>query len=75
MIKMGNMDQVKIAEVINQCIITKYLKNIEAVRSRLIKLYSVMPFTGAPNISDAQQFSMIEDLAQFLKNTYVSPNN
>lgn len=72
---MGNQDQVKIAEVINQCIINKYLKNISSVKSRLIKLYSVMPFTGAPNVSDAQKFAMIEDLAQFLNNTYVSPNN
>jgi hypothetical protein len=75
MVQMGNKDQVKIAEVINQCIISKYLKNISSVRSRLIKLYSTMPFTGAPNISDAQTFAMIQDYAQYLKNTYISPNN
>jgi ABC-type transporter MlaC component len=75
MSEMGNKDQVKIAEVINQCIINKYMKNIAALKTRSIKLYSAMPYTGAPNISDAQKFSMIEDYTEYLKNTYVSPNN
>jgi hypothetical protein len=51
------------------------MKNIAALKTRSIKLYSAMPYTGAPNISDAQKFSMIEDYTEYLKNTYVSPNN
>ncbi len=72
---MLNMDQNKIAEAINQQIISKYMQNICAVKNRVIKLYTVMPFTGAPNVSDPQTFAMIEDLSKFISSNYTSPNN
>jgi len=72
---MLNMDQNKIAEVISQCIINKYMDNISLVKSRIIKLYTTMPYTGAPNISDARTIAMIEDLEKFVSGNYLSPNN
>lgn len=72
---MLNMDQNKITEAINQQIINKYMQNICTVKTRMIKLYTAMPFSGAPNISDAQNIAIIEDLAGFLTKNYSSPNN
>lgn len=66
LIKMLNMDQNKIAEAISQCIINKYMDNITLVKYRIIKLFTVMPYTGAPNISDAQNIAIIEDLGKFV---------
>ena len=73
--KMLNMDQNKIAEVISQCIINKYMDNITLAKHRIIKLFTVMPYTGAPNISDAQSIAIIEDLNKFIEGNYSSPNN
>lgn len=74
-IHMLNMDQNKIVELISEHIISKYMQNLSAVKSRIIKLYSSMPFTGAPNISDAQLIVLIEDLEKFVSSNYRSPNN
>ncbi len=73
--QMLNMDQNKLVEVINQFIITKYTENITTVKSRTIKLFTVMPYTGAPNISDVQKISMIEDLEKFVALNYTVSNN
>lgn len=72
---MLNMDQNKLVEVINQHIINKYMQNIFEVKTRSIKLYSVMPYTGAPNISDAQTISIIEDIKKFVSNNFTISNN
>lgn len=72
---MLNMDQNKIAEVISQCIINKYMDNISLVKHRMIKLFTAMPYTGAPNISDPQTIAIIEDLKKFCEGNYTSPNN
>ena len=72
---MLNMDQNKVAEVINQCIVNRYMENITLVKYRLIKLFTVMPYTGAPNISDAQTLAVFEDLEKFIAGNYQSPNN
>ena len=61
------MDQNKLVEVINQLIISKYTQNVALVKSRVMKLYSCLPFTGAPNISDAQSIALIVDLAKFVE--------
>jgi hypothetical protein len=72
---MLNMDQNKVAEVINQCIVNKYMENITLVKYRLVKLFTVMPYTGAPNISDAQTIAVFEDLEKFLAGNNLSANN
>jgi hypothetical protein len=72
---MLNMDQNKVAEVINQCIVNKYMENITLVKYRLVKLFTVMPYTGAPNISDAQTVAVFEDLEKFLSGSNMSSNN
>jgi hypothetical protein len=74
-IKMLNMDQNKLMEAINQGIINKYMQNVLLVKSKTIKIYSTLPFTGAPNISDAQNFMVIKDLDKFLKTIYSFSNN
>lgn len=74
-IKMLNMDQNKLVEVINQFVITKYTENISTVKSRVIKLFSAMPYTGAPNISDMQRISIIEDLEKFVALNFTISNN
>jgi hypothetical protein len=63
---MLNMDQNKVAEVVNQCMVNRYMENITLVKHRIIKLFTVMPYTGAPNISDAQSVAIFEDLAKFV---------
>lgn len=75
MIKMMNMDQNKIAEVISQCIINRYMENVAVVKHRIIKLFTAMPYTGAPNISDAHSIAIIEDLEKFVSRNYKSSNN
>jgi len=72
---MLNMDQNKIAEVIGQCIINRYMDNICLAKHRIIKLFTVMPYTGAPNISDPQSIAVIDDLKKFVEGNYSSPNN
>jgi hypothetical protein len=72
---MLNMDQNKIAEAISQCIINRYMDNITQVKYHTIKLFTVMPYTGAPNISDAQTIAVIEDLEKFVSGNYRSSNN
>ena len=74
-IKMLNMDQSKIAEVIGQCIINRYMDNIYLAKHRIIKLFTIMPYTGAPNISDPQSIAVIDDLKKFVEGNYSSPNN
>jgi hypothetical protein len=75
MVKMMNMDQNKIAEVISQCIINKYMENVTLVKHRIIKLFTAMPYTGAPNISDAHSIAIIEDIEKFVSKNYKSSNN
>ena len=75
LIQMLNMDQNKIAEAISQCIINRYMDNITQIKHRTIKLFTAMPYTGAPNISDAQNIAIIEDLAKFVAGNYRSSNN
>jgi hypothetical protein len=75
LIKMMNMDQNKIAEVISQCIINKYMENVTLVKHRIIKLFTAMPYTGAPNISDAHTIAIIEDLGKFVSRNHRSSNN
>jgi hypothetical protein len=72
---MYNMDQTKLVEVINQMIINKYTRNILIIRSRMIKLYSCFPFTGAPNVSDPQSIAIIEDLRKFAASNCRISNN
>jgi len=72
---MLNMDQNKLAEVINQLIVNKYMQNICVIRSKILKLYSCFPFTGAPNISDAQVIAVITDLEKFISKTITISNN
>jgi hypothetical protein len=74
-IEMLNMDQNKIAEVISQCIINRYMDNIYLAKHRIIKLFTVMPYTGAPNISDPQSIAVIDDLKKFVEGNYSSLNN
>jgi hypothetical protein len=69
------MDQNKIAEAISQCIINRYMENVALVKCRIIKLFTVMPYTGAPNISDAQSIAIIEDLEKFVSKNYQSSKN
>jgi hypothetical protein len=73
--KMMNMDQSKIAAAISHCIINRYMENITLVKHRVIKLFSVMPYTGAPNISDAHTIAVIEDLGKFVSKNYQSSRN
>ncbi len=72
---MLNMDQNKIAEAISRCIITKYMENIALTKHRIIKLFTIMPYTGAPNISDARNIAIIDDLGKFLSENYQANNN
>lgn len=72
---MLNMDQNKIAEAISQCIINRYMDNITKMKYHTVKLFTVMPFTGAPNISDAHTIAVIEDLGKFISANYKSNNN
>ena len=72
---MLNMDQNKIAEAISQCIINRYMENVTLVKYRIIKLFTAMPYTGAPNISDAQNIAIIEDLEKFVSGNYQSSKN
>jgi len=72
---MLNMDQNKIAEVISQCIINRYMDNIYLTKHRIIKLFTVMPYTGAPNISDPQSIAVIDNLKKFVEGNYSSLNN
>jgi len=72
---MYNMDQNKLVEVINHLIINKYMQNVVVVRSRVLKLYSCFPFTGSPNISDAQNVAIIEDLAKFVETNCAPSKN
>jgi len=67
---MLNMDQNKLVEAINHFIINKYAQNISSIKVKMIKLYSSMPYCGAPNVSDAQSIAIIEDLEKFVANNY-----
>ncbi|MFH1710390.1 MAG: hypothetical protein ABH860_04885 [bacterium] len=69
------MDQNKVAEMISQCIVNKYMDNVSLVKYRIIKLFTIMPYTGAPNISDAQNIAIIEDLEKFVSGNYRPSNN
>jgi hypothetical protein len=64
-----------IAEAISQCIINRYMENVTLVKYRIIKLFTVMPYTGAPNISDAQNIAIIEDFEKFVSGNYKSSKN
>jgi len=75
LIDMLNMDQNKIAEAISQCIINRYMENVTLVKHRIIKLFTTMPYTGAPNISDAQNIAIIEDLEKFVSGNCKSSKN
>jgi len=72
---MLNMDQNKLVEVINQYIINRYTQNITLAKSRIIKLFYCFPHTGAPNISEAINIAVIEDLNKFVSSTYTLSNN
>jgi hypothetical protein len=72
---MLNMDQNKIAEAISRCIISRYMENVALTKHKIIKLFTIMPYTGAPNISDARSIAIIEDLGKFLSENYQSNNN
>jgi hypothetical protein len=51
------------------------MDNIYLAKHRIIKLFTVMPYTGAPNISDPQSIAVIDDLKKFVEGNYSSPNN
>ncbi len=72
---MFNLDQNKLMEAINQSVINKYMQNILLVKAEIMKLYPCFPFTGAPNVSDAQRYAMIKDLPKFIKEICVVSNN
>ena len=69
-----DQDQNKIAEAISRCIISRYMENIALTKHRNIKLFTIMPYTGAPNISDARTLAIIEDIKEFVSENY-QPNN
>lgn len=73
--KMLNINQHKLVELINQFIISRYMQNIYLMKSKVIKLYSAMPYTGAPNISDPQTIAIIQELDKFVACNYTSSNN
>lgn len=73
--EMMNMDQNKLMEAINQNVITKYTHNVALVGSRVIKLFSCFPHTGAPNVSDAHTIALLTDLDKFIKAVCTSSNN
>jgi hypothetical protein len=70
-----DQDQNKIAEAISRCIITKYMENIALTKHRIIKLFTIMPYTGAPNVSDARSIAIIQDLGEFVSENYLPNNN
>jgi hypothetical protein len=51
------------------------MNNVYLVKHRIIKLFTIMPYTGAPNISDPQSIAVIDDLKKFVEGNYSSPNN
>ena len=73
--KVMNMDQNKLMEAINQNIIGKYTQNVALVGSRIIKLFTCFPHTGAPNVSDPVNIALISDLEKFVKMICTSSNN
>ncbi|MBI5700859.1 hypothetical protein HZC34_03305 [Candidatus Saganbacteria bacterium] len=60
----------KVIEYINHHLMADYLQKLVNVKMGKITLFSVMPFTGAPNVSDPHYYIKIlnpELVAELLK--------
>ena len=64
------MDQAKAIEFINKSLIADYLQKLLHVKMEKLTLFTVFPYTAAPNYSDPQHLIMIpnvEKLAAYSK--------
>lgn len=56
------MDKSKVLQAINKFVMSKYIEKMLTVKTSLLKLYTVFPYTGAANWSNPVSFIMIENL-------------
>lgn len=61
---MQSMDNKKLLETISKFTIHKYLEKLINTDMHKVTLFSVFPHTGAANISDPQNYLMVDDLAK-----------
>jgi hypothetical protein len=61
---MNIMDNAKIIKTIEKYAIHVYLEKIVNTPMKKITLFTIFPHTGAPNLSDAVNYLMVEDLSK-----------
>ena len=69
------MDKSKVFQAINKFVTSKYIEKIITAKTKLLKLYTVFPYAGAPNWSDPQSFIMFEDLKSIISFTGANFHN
>jgi hypothetical protein len=60
------MDNRKVIEVLEKYTIHKYLEKLLQTQMHKITLFTVFPHTGAPNLSDPQNFILVDGLTEIV---------
>lgn len=60
------MDNAKVIETLEKQTLFNYFEKLITTRIRKITLFSIFPYTSAPNLSDPRYFVMLEDLSKIV---------
>ena len=52
----------KVIQTINEYIVEEYLEGLKFIKTHKLTLYTSFPITGAPNLSDAYNLLMADDV-------------
>lgn len=63
---MNTMDNAKVIKAMEKFAMQNYLEKLAGSEMRKLTLFTVLPFTAAPNLSNPVYFVMIDKAAKFV---------
>ena len=63
---MNTMDNAKVIQTIEKYSLQKYLENLADAKMHKIQLFPIFPFSGAPNLSEAHEYVLIDDITKII---------
>jgi hypothetical protein len=64
---MDRQGDTEVIQALNQFAVTSYVQYLAVARYQKITLFSVFPYSGAPNLSEACNILMVKELPGVLK--------
>lgn len=64
---MHAMDNAKVMETLEKYTLFTYFEKLINVKLHKVVIFSIFPYTGAPNLSDPHYFVLVDDLDKMMQ--------